>query len=219
MGIDPIVSAVSGDSHKNTEVRRGLQPLVDLAAEMKCVLLGITHFSKSTQGRDPVERITGSLAFGAFARVVLVVAKRQEQNENGQAIRILLRAKSNIGPDDGGFEYEIQQNALQNYSEISTSFIKWGKSIEGAARDLLAQAEKTTSSSVRENAIIFLSELLSNGPMDAEDAQEQYVGAGYTESTIRRAKKDLGVMSTKKGKGWLWHLSGQRIREDDQDVH
>src|SRR5688572_410797 len=29
--VDPIVSAVSGDSHKNAEVRRGLQPLVDLA--------------------------------------------------------------------------------------------------------------------------------------------------------------------------------------------
>ena len=30
--IDPVSTAVAGDSHKNTEVRRGLQPLVDLAA-------------------------------------------------------------------------------------------------------------------------------------------------------------------------------------------
>jgi putative DNA primase/helicase len=29
--IDPIVSAIAGDSHKNAEVRRGLQPLADLA--------------------------------------------------------------------------------------------------------------------------------------------------------------------------------------------
>jgi len=29
--IDPIVSAVTGDSHKNAEVRRSLQSLVDLA--------------------------------------------------------------------------------------------------------------------------------------------------------------------------------------------
>jgi putative DNA primase/helicase len=30
--VDPVVSAVNGDSHKNTEVRRALQPLVDLGA-------------------------------------------------------------------------------------------------------------------------------------------------------------------------------------------
>ena len=32
--VDPIVSAVAGDSHKNAEVRRSLQPLVDLATEL-----------------------------------------------------------------------------------------------------------------------------------------------------------------------------------------
>jgi putative DNA primase/helicase len=30
--VDPIVLGIAGDSHKNAEVRRGLQPLVDLAA-------------------------------------------------------------------------------------------------------------------------------------------------------------------------------------------
>jgi putative DNA primase/helicase len=55
--VDPVVSAIAGDSHKNAEVRRGLQPLVDLAGSMRCALLGITHFSKGTGGRDPVERL------------------------------------------------------------------------------------------------------------------------------------------------------------------
>lgn len=54
--VDPIVTAVSGDSHKNTEVRRGLQPLVDLAAALRAALLGITHLSKG--GGDPIERVT-----------------------------------------------------------------------------------------------------------------------------------------------------------------
>jgi RecA-family ATPase len=34
--VDPIVSAVAGDSHKNSEVRRGLQPLADLARAARC---------------------------------------------------------------------------------------------------------------------------------------------------------------------------------------
>ena len=60
----PIVSAVAGDSHKGAEVRRALQPVVTLAQRLGCAVLGITHFSKGTNGRDPVERVTGSIAFG-----------------------------------------------------------------------------------------------------------------------------------------------------------
>jgi putative DNA primase/helicase len=41
--IDPVSTAVAGDSHKSTEVRRGLQPLVDLVTTINAALLGITH--------------------------------------------------------------------------------------------------------------------------------------------------------------------------------
>jgi putative DNA primase/helicase len=51
--IDPIVSAVAGDSHKNTEVRRALQPSADFASGLAAALIGITHFSKATTGRTP----------------------------------------------------------------------------------------------------------------------------------------------------------------------
>ena len=126
MIIDPIVSAILGDSHKNAEVRRGLQPLADLAITMGCALLGITHFSKGTAGRDPVERLTGSLAFGVLARIVFVAVKQQKENENGRTVRLFLRAKSNIGKDNGGFEYELEQAELNSHPGIVTSYVLWG---------------------------------------------------------------------------------------------
>ena len=48
--VDPVVSAVAGDSHKNAETRRGLQPLVDLCRKIDAALIGITHFTKGTSG-------------------------------------------------------------------------------------------------------------------------------------------------------------------------
>ena len=63
--VDPVVSAVTGDSHKNTEVRRALQPLVDMASSINAALLGITHFSKGGQGGDPSQRVIGSVGFTA----------------------------------------------------------------------------------------------------------------------------------------------------------
>lgn len=95
--VDPVVSAVAGDSHKNTEVRRALQPLVDLGAALGAAVLGISHFSKGSAGRDPTERVVGSMAFGAVARVVLCAAKVKGSGGDDDR-RLLVRSKSNIGP-------------------------------------------------------------------------------------------------------------------------
>ena len=46
--IDPIVSVVRGDFHKNAEVRKDLTPLVQMAELLGFAIIGITHFSKGT---------------------------------------------------------------------------------------------------------------------------------------------------------------------------
>ncbi len=209
--VDPIVSAIAGDSHKNAEVRRGLQPLADLAASMRCALLGITHFSKGTGGRDPVERLTGSLAFGALARVVLVAAKHQEEGEDGRTVRLFMRAKSNIGPDDGGFEYDLRQAELDAHPGVCASSVLWGKAVEGAARELLATADATTDTDERdaiEDAKQFLRDLLANGPVPAKQVDADIRGACYAPRTINRAKKLVGATSYKEGKTWFWRIEG-----------
>jgi putative DNA primase/helicase len=209
--VDPIVSAIAGDSHKNAEVRRGLQPLVDLAMSMRCALVGITHFSKGTGGRDPVERITGSLAFGALARVVLVAARHQEEDEGGNTKRVMLRAKSNIGADDGGFEYDIEQGELNDHPGVIASAVRWGAQVEGGARELLATADSTGNDGeggTLGDAERFLSDLLADGALPTKTIKIDADGAGYSWATIRRAQKALGVDAVKSGMkgGWEWSL-------------
>lgn len=218
--VDPIVSAVAGDSHKNAEVRRSLQPLADLAASMRCALLGITHFSKGTGGRDPVERLTGSLAFGALARIVLVAAKHQEEGEDGRIIRLFLRAKSNIGPDDGGFEYDLHQG--EAYPGIFNSSVRWGEAVEGAARELLANADATGDDGeggTLSDAKRFLADLLADGPLPTKTIRADADGAGYSWATIRRAQKALGIHAQKAGMkaGWEWTLP-RRCSENPEDA-
>ena len=209
--VDPIVSAIAGDSHKNAEVRRGLQPLADLAAAMRCALLGITHFSKGTGGRDPVERLTGSLAFGALARVVLVAAKHQEESEDGRTVRLFCRAKSNIGPDDGGFEYDLHQAELQTHPGIFASAVLWGDAVEGEARELLATADATGDDGEGgslSDAKRFLADLLENGPMRAGEVFKDADQAGYSKRSIQRAANTINVERHKDGMkgGWSWQL-------------
>jgi hypothetical protein len=215
--VDPLSSAVAGDSHKNAEVRRGLQPLVDMADERGCAVVGITHFSKGTSGRDPLERITGSLAFGALARIVLVAA-RQEADEDRPARNVLLRAKSNLGPDGGGFAYDLQQAPLPTHPGVTASFVTWGETIEGTARAVLAEAE-AHDDGAGQDAAGFLRELLLAGEHSAKDVFREAGAAGYSRDAMHRAKRKIGATAAKRGMlgGWVWRLAesgGRRPAED-----
>jgi len=202
--VDPLVSAVSGDSHKNAEVRRGLAPLVELAAKVDAALFGITHYSKGTQGREPLERVSGSLAFGALARLVFGTVKQKA--EEGQPQRMMLaRAKSNIGPDGGGFTYAIEQTELPG--GIATSRIVWGAAVEGTARELLADPEPHDASH-DDDAAAFLRDLLASGQRAAREIFSEAERAGYSRDQMKRAKRRAGVETVKVGMegGWVWRL-------------
>ena len=79
--------AVAGDSHKNTEVRRALQPLVD-PGNVRASCVGISHFAKGSAGRDPMWSAWWLMAFGAVARVVMAAAK--VKGEAGEKTRRIL---------------------------------------------------------------------------------------------------------------------------------
>ncbi len=218
--VDPIVSAVAGDSHKNAEVRRGLQPLVDVGQKLGAAVLGITHFSKGTAGREVTERVTGSLAFGALARVVLAAAKRSDDDGGG---RIFARAKSNIGPDGGGFAYDLAPGTVDAHPEIAVHVLQWGAAIEGSARELLASAEDSGDSEERsaiEDAKEFLTGLLANGAIAALRVYVEGREAGFSERTLRRAQKALGVDAVKDGlkAGWSWRLPS-KVAKFPEDGH
>lgn len=217
--VDPVVSAVTGDSHKNTEVRRALQPLVELAAGLDCAVVGISHFSKGSGGRDPTERVVGSVAFGAVARVVLVAAK--VKSDDGKERRILARSKSNIGPDSGGFDYEIDQVELDAYPGIFASRITWGSAVEGTARELLAEPdEEDGEKSAKEAAEDWLLELLDGGPTPSNTVKKDSRESGYSWATVRRAADALGVIRRKGGMdaGWYWSLPASKVLTKNSKV-
>ncbi|MFT4268573.1 MAG: AAA family ATPase [Xenophilus sp.] len=204
--VDPIVSAVTGDSHKNSEVRRGMQPLVDMAQALGAAVVGISHLSKGTAGRDPTERVTGSIAFAAVVRVVLLAAKIKDAE--GQDKRVLVRSKSNVGPDAGGFEYHVEQ--VEPQPGLHTSIVTWGHAIEGTARELLAEAEAEPddTASAERAAEDFLRELLAAGLMPSKQVKADCLEAGYAWRTVRRAADALNVVRKKGGMsdGWYWKL-------------
>lgn len=214
--VDPIVNAVAGDSHKNGEVRRALAPMVELAADLGAALIGITHFTKGTSGRDPLERVTGSLAFGALARIVMATAKKED--EDGKTTRVLARAKSNIGLDHGGFEYDIE--TIEAMPSLFASRVTWGKAIDGAARDILGNPDTDDSEegeALKEAKDWLHAYLTDKGTKAANDIKAEAKGFGISERTLRRARVALKIKPAKVGLhgGWYWALPA----EETEDGH
>jgi putative DNA primase/helicase len=207
--VDPVVSAVTGDGNKNNDVRRALQPLVDLAAACDCAVIGITHFSKGGQGGDPSQRVVGSVAFAAVARVVLVAAK-VKGDEEGKDVRILARSKSNIGPDDGGFQYSLEQ--CEPLPGIQASRIAWGKAVDGTARELLTDpdADDDATGAPSDVADMLRAELSADTWTNSNDATKALKEAGFTKKQIWNAGKKLHIQRQKGANGphdaWYWRL-------------
>jgi putative DNA primase/helicase len=203
--LDPIAVMVKGaDSHKNVETRIGLQPFADLCASRGACGLGVHHFTKNTEGGDPLDRISGSLAFGALPRCGWVAAK--DLNAAEGARRVLLRVKMSNGPDWGGLEYRLDRRTLEDWTGIEAQSVWWGDAIEGTAKELLAQLENKPQAT--DTAEAFLREMLKGGPQMAAEILAKGKAQGLSEKAVRRAFKKIGVLKEKVGfQGtWIWEL-------------
>lgn len=196
--IDPVVLALPtrSDSHKNTETRRGLQPLVDFADQRGIALVGVTHFTKGTEDRDPVERVTGSLAFGALPRCVWGASVDDDGRQ-----RRLVRIASNIGPSGGGIEYTLFQAPLPDH-DFSAQRVDWGAQLRGSARELLSAAKQSAEA----EAATFLTAFLSDGPKPQREVKDAADAHCHSWATIRRAQQKLGIKPQKVDKRWCWEL-------------
>jgi putative DNA primase/helicase len=207
--IDSIVSSVAGDSHRNAEVRRGLQPLVDLAANQSVAVLGITHLSKRSGGQSAAERVIGSVAFSALPRVVIMAMKGADGR------RVMTRAKSNLGEDGGGFAYRVEPVDMDG---VGTCRIVWEGALAGSADEIIAAMESEPGrAKERERAEAWLADVLRNGAVAASVVEERSKVDQIAWRTIERAKRALGVSSVKSAAGgWEWRMP--ETRSEDRQV-
>ena len=207
--VDPIMSAVSGDSHKANDVRRNLQPIVDFARRHNCAVVGITHFRKGSAGTATVDRYLGSQAFIAVARMSWIAGKKE-----GEESRVFMRDNTNIAPSGGGFEYSMKQTILSGY-DVEATYAVWGNPIDGTAMEVLAGIEGSESeASELKDAESFLRDLLVDCPLPAKKVYSEAYQAGYSKRTIDRAKRHAGIEVVRRGEigkkgggAWYWDIS------------
>ncbi len=191
------------DRASEGEIRDSLNPLIDVIAGTSVAVLGVMRVGKSTRIR-PAQRLVGSSAVPAIARSVIMVARddnHADENETAEPGRAVLQVvKSNYATAPAPVALRMDTDSRVHWlGPVDTG-------IDERAGDGL---DRRLSRSERADATDFLREFLREEDIEANQVLKQAKRLGFSEITIRRAKKDLGIVSHRKPPSygaWKWHL-------------
>lgn len=233
IAIDPLPSG-SGNTNNNDAVRKYLEPLILLAEQEGLAIIGVRHLAKASSKKKLADRINGSVAYLAVSRVVLFVSKiASTGTSRDNPVRgVLVRAKSNIGPTDGGHGFRIEPVRLEAENGIAdATALKWDTQDLVGDPEAIVRAAELNSAAVDDELaaeLEFVGDLLRGGPVLANEAIGSGQAQGYTPENLRKALAELGGKSTKEpgySRGpWYWVLSvsdfdnlRDRSRQDHQE--
>jgi len=194
--IDPISAYLgSTDSHVNAKVRGLLAPLIALGQALRFATAIVDHLSKSNKAA--LYRPNGSIGFTAAARAVWFFAK----DPDDAAQRLMLPGKLNLAPEQTGLSYTLKER------EPGIVAVAWGDAVNVTA-DSVLQPEAAEERSERLEAMDWLREQLSAGPVPSNKIKTGATKAGISWPTLRRAQTALGIKPAKDGfeGGWSWRL-------------
>jgi putative DNA primase/helicase len=208
--IDP-VSAYLGvgkvDSRSATDVRGVLTPLKDMTEELHIAVIGICHFNKKDDIKSALLRVSDSIAYVAAARHVYAVLDDPDDKNS----KLFVKAKNNLARDTKALRYGVSVKTVGHDPrlnvDIEAPFIIWHpQHVEITANEAMQAA---TGQTAKREAREFLLDRLEAGPMNSDDIIAEAKQEGIAEKTLRRAKKDLGIKSRRRGGTdgtWFWEL-------------
>lgn len=201
--LDPLLSRLNGklDSHKDAEVRQALEPIVSLAEQTACTVIGLIHVNKSGS-QDALTSLMGSRAFAAVARAVLFVMKDPEHEDT----RLLGQAKNNLGKTGlptRTFTITGANVAPYGHDPIWTGKLEWTADTDRSIREILSDATTTDTeghASAVSDAALWLTDYLTDvGTEDSNKIRRAAAQAGHSKNAIYRAKDRLGLLSASSG--------------------
>ncbi len=210
--LDPVMAVAESarDEYRASEIRKALQPVQEMAEAQHVAVLGVTHFIKrhNSAGSGALDRVIGSQAWGAVARMVWAVDKIEG---GGKALMI---AKSNLSVAQGGYAYEVETreipNSVPEKGSIETRAVVFGKRIAGTADDVFVAQEVRKDSPKTNDAADWMASYFDahQEAVRWDDVLEAGESESHTKRTLRTARnvlKSKGKIETyKEFSSWYW---------------
>jgi RecA/RadA recombinase len=183
---DP-AQAYFADMNTAGGVRPMMKSLAGVAERTGCAIVIIGHLNK--KGGKSQYRGLGSIDIYAAARSVLVVGKIDDYT------RAIVQDKSNLAPPGKSLSFEL--NPVTGF--------KWLGECDADVDDVMRNKAKRESQHDKAKRLI-LSALSDGGEVAASDIIEAAKSERISVVTLKRAKSELEVITTKRGSHWYWHI-------------
>ncbi len=230
VALDPLPSG-SGNTNNNDAVRISLEPLIQLAEQEGLAIIGVRHLAKASSKKKLADRPNGSVAYLAASRVVLFVSRilGTGTTRDNPTRGVLVRAKSNLGPTDGGHAFTINSVRLEAENGIAdTTNLNWdAEDLIGDPESIVRSAESNSVSEAELAAEMeFIRDLLAGGPVPANEAISSGQAQGFSPENLRKALREVGGNSKKESGhsrgAWYWALPGadpRDLRDRPREAH
>ncbi len=182
VSIDPLNAylGLQVDSYRDASIRTVLGPLARIADNYNLSIVAIVHGTKAA-AELPLYRIQGSIAYGAAARTVILVARESESDR-----RTIMLLKNNLVP-------EPEKPKPLNF-DLSCGFRWLGES--PPKPQSVPPPTKITE------AEAFLERLLADGPLPTAEVIAAAGRARFKERTLELARASLGIKAFQRERQW-----------------
>ena len=213
--IDPLLSSVTGDSYKASDMRQALEPLKRVVEDAGAVALGILHFSKGTSAHAG-NSINGSTAFRDLARSVFLFARDQDEDA-----RVMTQDKNSYARDDlPSLEYALESTLVpvgDEHADVGR-FVWLGESAKSVGDVMRGDDDDVADRGEAERWIVNYLET-QGGAAPASEIIKAGGANGYSRDTLKRASRKL-VTKEKQGfqGAWVWTLGvDQRAQREQRE--
>jgi hypothetical protein len=197
--VDPLMAYLSSehDANRDQDVRRCLRPMHRLAEEMGLTILLVRHLNKLSGG-PALYRGSSSIGIIGASRASLIVGRDPDVDRH-----VLAMNKINLGPKPPSLAYRIEGHGM-------ASRLVWEEEVDLRAEQILGHTGPARPTGrpdgPYQEARRLLADLLAGGPVEARRVEERAEKAEVSWRTVEKAKKDLGIISRRKGGAWIWEL-------------
>ena len=195
--LDPLSAYIGENCSMNmaNETRAEFNHLIETAKATDCAVLIVAHMNKM-RSTEPLYRTVGSIdVVGAARSVLSVVRTNNKENPNE---RLLVQVKSNLSSTGSAIVFEVSEDGVNFIDEIEMTA---KEAFELSGHKMGRPSEKC------DEAKRFIEKFLGDGkPHPASECIQKLKAAGFKESTFKKAKRKLGVVTDKPSFGFTWQL-------------
>lgn len=196
--IDPMQAWMGGgvDMNRANETREWASMLRSMAMRTGCAVTFVRHRRKGHPGEKAINSGLGSIDIVGFARSEIGIVVTGD-------VRVMTRTKGNVGRMGSALAYTIEDSGeVGNDHGVLT----WKLDVDPSI--LTCEVPRTQSRTPRAllKARLWLQEFLSQGPKPALDCLDEGRRQGFSDSTLKRAKKGIVVSVEVTPKEWIWQL-------------